>query len=67
MTKQTAYFLSVERRLHSFDDWKEMLRFPENTSVDYALIQMGRLVPIVPTAEHRLVETRVTTTKEVLT
>lgn len=59
-------YLSIERRLDANSEWAEMLRLPGTTSVDYGRVVMGRIEPVLPTAEHRLVWTKIVTTREVV-
>jgi hypothetical protein len=65
-TIRVTSHLSIERRLDSESPWTEHMRLPDDTSVEYGRILMSRLEPVLPTAEHRLVYTRVETMREVL-
>jgi hypothetical protein len=66
MKRLENYYLAIERRLDAESPWVEIMRFEDNKSVEQVRAIMERLEPVLPTAEHRIVETRVERTKTVI-
>lgn len=64
--RTSEYWLGIERKLPGDDKWKEHMRLPPNTSIEYAEILMGRLEKPLPGTRYRLVGTRIEMTREVL-
>lgn len=65
VVKVTGY-VSTERRLDADSEWVEIVRYPEDMSIEMARNHMNRIEPVIPTAEHRLTYTRIETVKEVV-
>jgi hypothetical protein len=59
-------YVSVERKIGPNDSWSELHRYGEHVSIEQARRLMEMIEPVTPDTEHRLVYTRVETTKEVL-